>query len=121
MVSYTSPIQVFKIRFFFFFLIAFLITLAISVQVTQQVYVIEDWVRIANKEFNAEAQTRRNVEKAVSVANHEKTQLAEKLKVVESACQSAEAGLKSAKPELRTSASNSTPPNLTLPLSRRRF
>ena len=46
MISCTSPIQVFKIRFFFFFssvvLIAFLIILAISMQVTQQVYVAKD-------------------------------------------------------------------------------
>ena len=51
MVSCFSTIQVFKIRFFFFLsvmLIAFLIILVISMQVTRQVYVAEDWVRIAN-------------------------------------------------------------------------
>ena len=47
MVSCFSTIQVFKIRFFFFLnksvmLIAFLIILVISMQVTQQVYVAED-------------------------------------------------------------------------------
>ena len=46
MVSYFSTIQVFKISIFFFFksimLIAFLIILVISMQVTQQVYVAED-------------------------------------------------------------------------------
>ena len=51
MVSCFSTIQVFKIRFFFFLsvmLIAFLIILVISMQVTRQVYVAEDWVQIAN-------------------------------------------------------------------------
>ena len=63
-------------------------------QVTQQVYVVEDWVRTAHNKFDTEAQTRREVEKALGTANHEKTQLAEKLKAAESARQSAEAGLK---------------------------
>ena len=95
MVSWTSPIQVFKIIFFLsVVLIAFLITLAISMQVTQQVYVAKDWVRTANNKFDAEAQTQRDVEKALSAVNHEKMQLAEKLKAVESAHQNAEAGLK---------------------------
>ena len=39
-------------------------------QVTQQVYVTEDWVRIAHNKFNAEAQTRGDVEKALGTANH---------------------------------------------------
>ena len=46
MVSCSSLIQVFKIIFFFFFfvmLIVFLIIFVISMQVTQQVYVVEDW------------------------------------------------------------------------------
>ena len=65
-------------------------------QVTQQVYVAKDWVRIAHNKFDAEAQTRHEVEKALGIANHEKSQLVEKLKAAESACQSAEVGLKSA-------------------------
>ena len=65
-------------------------------QVTQQVYLAEDWVRIAHNKFNAETQTRRNVEKTLNTAKHEKTQLTEKLKALESAHQSAEAGLKTA-------------------------
>ena len=56
----------------------------------------EDWVRTAYNKFDAEAQTWREVEKALGKANHEKTQLAEKLKAAESARQSAEAGLKTA-------------------------
>ena len=66
-------------------------------QVTQQVYVVEDWVRNAHNKFDAEAQSWCEVEKALRTANHEKTQLAERLKAAESARQSAEAGLKTAK------------------------
>ena len=49
-------------------------------QVTQQVYVVDDWVRTAYNKFDAEAVTRRDVEKALYTANHKKTQLAEKHK-----------------------------------------
>ena len=63
-------------------------------QVTQQVYVAKDWVRNAHNKFNVEVQPRCDVEKALGIANHEKTQLAEKLKAAESARQSAEVGLK---------------------------
>ena len=66
-------------------------------QVTQQVYVAEDWVWNTHNKFNAEAQSRCEVEKALDTANHEKTLLAEKFKVVESARQNAKAGLKIAK------------------------
>ena len=94
MVSCFSTIQVFKISFFFLsiMLIAFLIILVISMQVTQQVYVVEDRVRSANNKLDVEIQNRHDVEKALG----EKTQLAKKLKAVESARQSVEAGLKNA-------------------------
>ena len=75
-------------------LIAFLIIFAISMQVTQQVYVVEDWVRNAHNKFDTKAQSRREVEKALGTANHEKMLLVEKLKAAESVRQSAEAGLK---------------------------
>ena len=78
-------------------IIVFLIILAISMQVIQQVYVAEDWVQNANNKLDVEAQTRRGVEMALGTANHEKTQLTEKLKAVESVRQSVEAGLKYAK------------------------
>ena len=97
MVNCSSTIQVFKISFFLsVMLILFLFILAISMQVTQQVYVAEDWVRSANNNLDIEIQNKHNVEKALSVANHEKTQLAEKLKAAESARKNAEAGLKNA-------------------------
>ena len=54
---------------------AFLIAPVISTQVTQQVYVAEDWVRSANNSLNDEIQNRHDVEKALGTANHEKTQL----------------------------------------------
>ena len=63
-------------------------------QVTQQVYVAEDWVWNAHNKFDAEAQSRHEVEKALGTTNHEKTQLAEKFKAAESARQSAKARLK---------------------------
>ena len=99
MVSYSFTIQIFKISLYIYIydmLIVFLIVLVISIQVTQQVYVAEDWVRSANNNLNIEIQSRHDVEKALGMANHEKTQLVEKLKVTESARKSAEAGLKSA-------------------------
>ena len=65
-------------------------------KVTQQVYVAKDWVRSATNSLNAKIQNRHDVEKALGTANHEKTQLAEKLKVAENGRKSAEAGLKSA-------------------------
>ena len=51
-------------------------------------------MRSANNKLDVEIQNRHDVEKALGVVNHEKTQLAEKFKAVESARQSAEAGLK---------------------------
>ena len=75
---------------------AFLITMVISSQVTQQVYVAEDWVQSATTNPNAEIQNRYDIEKALGTANHEKTQLVKKLKVAENGRKSVEAGLKSA-------------------------
>ena len=54
----------------------------------------EEWVRSAHNRFDLESQSRREVKKALGVANHEKTQLVEKLKATESARPSDEAGLK---------------------------
>ena len=91
----TRPIHV--VKFFpSVVLIAVLIIFVISMQVTQQVYVAEDWVRNAHNKFDPEAQSRHEVEKALNTANHEKTQLAAKLKAAENAYQSVEAGLKTA-------------------------
>ena len=51
-------------------------------------------MRNAHNKFDTKAQSRREVEKALGTANHEKTLLVEKLKAAESVRQSAEAGLK---------------------------
>ena len=56
----------------------------------------KDWVRNANNKFEAEAQTRRDVEKVLAIANYKKRQLAEKLKAAKNARQSVEVGLKNA-------------------------
>ena len=102
MVSCSSTIQVFSEKNFIYeMLIVFLIVLVISIQATQQVYVAEDWVRSTNNNLNIEIQHRHDVEKALGMANHEKTQLAKKLKVAESARKSAEAGLKSAEAQAK--------------------
>ena len=53
-------------------------------------------MRTTHNKFDAEVQTWREIEKALSTVNHEKTQLVEKFKAVESARQSAETGLKTA-------------------------
>ena len=58
-------------------------------------------MRTTHNKFDAEAQTWREVEKALSKANHEKTQLAEKLKAAESVRQSVEAGLKIAEAQAK--------------------
>ena len=53
-------------------------------------------MRNANNKLDIETQTWHDVEKVLGTVNHEKTQLAEKLKAVESARQSVKAGLKNA-------------------------
>ena len=60
----------------------------------------EEWVQSAHNKFDAESQSRREVEKALGTTNHEKTQLVEKLKATKSARQSAEAGLKNAEAQV---------------------
>ena len=61
----------------------------------------KDWVQSANNSLNAEIQNRHDVEKALGTANHEKTQLAEKLKVAENGRKNAEAGLKSVEAQVK--------------------
>ena len=61
----------------------------------------EDWVCNANNKFEVEAQNWRDIEEALGIVNHEKTQLAKKFKVAESACQSVEAGLKNAEAQAK--------------------
>ena len=60
----------------------------------------EDWVRSATTNLNAEIQNRYDIEKAFGTANHEKTQIAEKLKVAKNGRKSAEARLKSSEAQV---------------------
>ena len=69
---------------------------ATYMHITQQVYVAEEWVRNAHDEVKAEAHSHFEIEKALR-ALKEHTQLFEKLKEVDKARLSAEAGLKTAK------------------------
>ena len=57
-------------------------------------------MRSAHNKFDAESQSRREVEKALGTANHEKMQLVKKFKAVESARQSAEVRLKNAEAQV---------------------
>ena len=50
----------------------------------------------ASNKFDVETQNQHDVDKALGMVNHEKTQLAEKLKVAESTRKSIEARLKNA-------------------------
>ena len=64
-------------------------------QLTQQVYVAEEWVKNARDEVKAEANSRLEVEKALEALKEEHAQLSEKLKEANKAHLSAEVGLKS--------------------------
>ena len=66
-------------------------------QVTQQIYVAEEWVRNAHDEVTAEVQSRLEAKKAVGAFKQEKVGLFEKLKEAIQARDSAEAGLKTTK------------------------
>ena len=57
-------------------------------------------MRNARSKFDAESQSRREVEKALGTANHEKTKLAKKLKAAKNARQSAKARLKTARTQV---------------------
>lgn len=49
-------------------------------QVTQQIYVAEEWAKNSQEEVNAEIQSRLIAEKAIEVLRQEKESLAEKIK-----------------------------------------
>ena len=63
-------------------------------QVTQQIFVAEEWVRNARKEANAVDLTRADVKKSLGALKQVQVELFEKLKEADQACRSAEAGLK---------------------------
>ena len=64
-------------------------------QVTQQVFVAEEWVRDARNEVRVEAHSRVEVEKSLGALKKEQTELANKLTTLERARLSAETFLKS--------------------------
>ena len=66
-------------------------------QITQKVFVAEEWYRDACKQADAEALTHADVKKSLGAARQEKIELYEKLKVADQARLSAEAGLKTVK------------------------
>ena len=64
-------------------------------QVTQQVFVAEEWVKDARNQVRAEAHSCAEVEKSLGALKQEQIELANKLIASKRACQSVEAGLKS--------------------------
>ena len=64
-------------------------------QVTQQVFVAEEWVRDTRNDVRAEAHSRVEVEKSLGALKKEQTELANKLTTLERARLSAETFLKS--------------------------
>ena len=65
-------------------------------QITQQVYVAEDWVKDVRSEAKAEFNTRSEIEKKVGTLKEDQEKLAKQLKEVFRAMDSSEAGLKNA-------------------------
>ena len=65
-------------------------------QVTQQVFMAEEWYHDTRKQADAKALTHADIEKLLGVAKQEQSKLSEKLKVADQACSSAEVGLKTA-------------------------
>ena len=63
-------------------------------QLTQKVYVAEEWVRNACDEVKAKAHSRIEVKKALGALKEEHAQMSEKLKEADKARLSVEAGLK---------------------------
>ena len=81
----------FLIYLFIFYLCDFSVVFG---QITQQVFVAEEWVHDARNEANAEALSHADVEKSLGPLKQEQAELSEKLKVIDQARLSVEAGLK---------------------------
>ena len=73
----------------------------IVMQLTQQVYVAEEWVRNARDEVRAETDSRLEVEKTLGALKEEHAQLAKKSMEADKVRQSAEAGLKTTKRQIK--------------------
>ena len=81
----------FLVYLFIFYLCDFSVVFG---QITQQVFVAEEWVHDTRNEANAEALSHADVEKSLGPLKQEQAELSEKLKVIDQARLSAEAGLK---------------------------
>ena len=81
----------FLVYLFIFYLCDFSVVFG---QITQQVFVAEEWVHDARNEANAEALSHADVEKSLGPLKQEQAELSEKLKVIDQARLSAKAGLK---------------------------
>ena len=80
MVNYSSTYE-FTFRIVLLFLIY---SIFVSFrQITQQVFVAEEWYHEANNRADAEAFTRANVEKSLGVVKQEQLELSEKLKLAD--------------------------------------
>ena len=64
-------------------------------QVTQQIFVAEEWAKKSREDLNTEVQSRLVAEKATDVLRLEKDCLNKEIKEALKACDSAKAGLKS--------------------------
>ena len=67
---------------------------ATYMQITQQVYIANEWIRNSHDEVKAKAHSRFEVEKALEALKEEHAQLSEKLKETDKAQLSVKAGLK---------------------------
>ena len=65
-------------------------------QVTQQIFVAEEWAKKAREDLHSEAQSRLAAEKATSALRQEKDRLSSDVKEAQKGRASAEAGLKNA-------------------------
>ena len=74
--------------------IFFITPYATYMQITQQVYIAEEWVMNAHDEVKAAAHSRFEVKKAFRALKEKHTQLSEKFKESDKARLSAEVGLK---------------------------
>jgi len=63
-------------------------------QITQQIFVVEEWVKNYREELNTEVQSRLAAEKAAGAPRLEKERLGKEIKEAFKAQDSAEAGLK---------------------------
>ena len=84
-------------------------------QVTQQVYVAEEWVRNARDKVKAKAHSHFEVEKALRALKEKHKKLGKKLTIAEREHSSALADLKNLRPKLRISVSCFTQRKLSLP------